>query len=82
MTPFERNIEIWRQLWRVVEASDLLIQIVDARNPDAFYCEDLFAYAKELSTAKNTLLLVNKADLLTSNQRYSDYWYSLLTCND
>ena len=31
-TPFEKNIEVWRQLWRVLERSDMLLQIVDARN--------------------------------------------------
>lgn len=24
LTPFEKNIDIWRQLWRVVERSDLV----------------------------------------------------------
>jgi large subunit GTPase 1 len=33
VTPFEKNIEVWRQLWRVLERSDLVCQIVDARNP-------------------------------------------------
>jgi hypothetical protein len=33
LTPFEKNIEVWRQLWRVVERSDLVVQIVDGRNP-------------------------------------------------
>jgi large subunit GTPase 1 len=25
ITPFEKNIEVWRQLWRVIEKSDVLI---------------------------------------------------------
>jgi len=33
LTPFEKNIEFWRQLWRVVEKSDVVVQVVDARNP-------------------------------------------------
>ena len=33
LTPFEKNIDVWRQLWRAVEKCDLLLQIVDARNP-------------------------------------------------
>ena len=28
--------EFWRQLWRVIERSDLVIQIVDSRNPLLF----------------------------------------------
>jgi len=30
MTPFERNLDIWRQLWRVVERSELVVQIGEA----------------------------------------------------
>lgn len=85
LTPFERNIEVWRQLWRVVERSHLLVQIVDARNPLRFRCEDLEYYVQSIpaDTAdlvhtqhikgfrgpRRTLLLINKADLLNDEQR-------------
>uniref|UniRef100_A0A3Q3AAD0 Large subunit GTPase 1 homolog n=1 Tax=Kryptolebias marmoratus TaxID=37003 RepID=A0A3Q3AAD0_KRYMA len=69
LTPFERNLEFWRQLWRVIERSDVVIQIVDARNPLLFRCVDLELYVKEVSPHKVNLLLVNKADLLTREQR-------------
>ena len=39
MTPFEKNIEFWRQLWRVVEKSDVVVQVVDARNPLLYLSE-------------------------------------------
>ncbi|KAF5095742.1 hypothetical protein DV451_004548 [Geotrichum candidum] len=72
LTPFERNIEVWRQLWRVVERSDLVVQIVDARNPLFFRSIDLENYVKELDGGrKKNLLLINKADLLTFEQRKS-----------
>ncbi|RAL10031.1 ribosome biogenesis GTPase LSG1 [Aspergillus homomorphus CBS 101889] len=76
MTPFERNLEVWRQLWRVIERSDLVVQIVDARNPLHFRSEDLEAYVKELDPKKQNLLLVNKADMLTEKQRatWADYF--------
>lgn len=48
LTPFERNIEVWRQLWRVVERAHLVIQIVDARNPLRFRCEDLERYVESV----------------------------------
>jgi len=70
LTPYERNLEIWRQLWRVVEKSDLIVQIVDARNPLIFRSEDLERYVKENGEEKKNLLLINKADMLTINQRY------------
>jgi len=69
LTPYERNLEIWRQLWRVVERSDLVVQIVDARNPLVFRSEDLERYVKENGEEKKNLLLINKADMLTVNQR-------------
>lgn len=69
LTPFERNIEVWRQLWRVVERSDVVVQIVDARNPLLFRSEDLERYVSEVDTRKENLLLINKADLLTLKQR-------------
>ena len=76
MTPFERNLEVWRQLWRVIERSDLVVQIVDARNPLLFRSEDLENYVEEVDVRKKNLLLVNKADMLTVKQRraWADYF--------
>lgn len=33
LTPFEKNLEVWRQLWRVLERSDIVVQ---ARQPTYF----------------------------------------------
>jgi large subunit GTPase 1 len=94
LTPFERNIGVWRQLWRVLERSQLVVQIVDARNPLRFRCEDLEAYVGDIEGPegekgssgvkgdegkkgkRKSLLLVNKADLLTRCQRikWADYF--------
>ncbi|XP_018355667.1 PREDICTED: large subunit GTPase 1 homolog [Trachymyrmex septentrionalis] len=69
LTPYERNLEFWRQLWRVVERSDVIVQIVDARNPLLFRCEDLERYVKEINSDKLNMILLNKADFLTDEQR-------------
>ncbi|KAJ1950639.1 hypothetical protein EC988_004314, partial [Linderina pennispora] len=76
LTPFERNLEVWRQLWRVLERSHLVVQIVDARNPLLFRSQDLEMYVRELDPRKKTLLLINKADMLTDRQRtiWADYF--------
>uniref|UniRef100_A0A8C9VH74 Large subunit GTPase 1 homolog n=1 Tax=Scleropages formosus TaxID=113540 RepID=A0A8C9VH74_SCLFO len=70
LTPYERNLDFWRQLWRVIERSDVVVQIVDARNPLLFRCPDLESYVKEVSPDKENMLLLNKADLLTREQRH------------
>lgn len=72
ITPFEKNLEVWRQLWRVIEKSDLVCQILDARNPLLFRCPDVEKYVKEVDTRKRVLLIINKADLLTKRQRF--FW--------
>ncbi|KAF9107228.1 hypothetical protein BGX29_006914 [Mortierella sp. GBA35] len=76
LTPFERNIEVWRQLWRVIERSHLIVQIVDARNPLFFRSTDLETYVAEVDPRKRNLLLINKADYLTVKQRkhWADYF--------
>lgn len=65
LTPFEKNLHVWRQLWRVVERSDVVVQIVDARNPLLYYCPDLRRYAAD-EMRRTHVLVVNKADLLSS----------------
>lgn len=45
------------------------MQIVDARNPLLFRCEDLECYVKEVDASKENVILINKADLLTAEQR-------------
>ena len=27
LTPFEKNLEVWRQLWRVLERSHIVVQV-------------------------------------------------------
>lgn len=64
----------------MLERSHLVVQIVDARNPLRFRCEDLESYVLDVEgnegeegTGKGkrkSMLLINKADLLTATQRY------------
>ena len=76
ITPFEKNLSVWKQLWSVVDKCQLLIQIVDCRNPFFFYSADLERYIKELDPNKNYLLLLNKADFLDEDQikHWNDYF--------
>lgn len=65
ITPFEKNLEVWKQLWRVIEKSELLLQIVDARNPFFYYSEDLEKYIDSIDGNKEFILCINKADYLS-----------------
>ncbi|CAB3260277.1 unnamed protein product [Arctia plantaginis] len=67
VTPYERNLELWKQLWRTLEKSDVVLLLLDARNPLLFRCADLEQYAKEEKC--KCILLLNKADLINEYER-------------
>lgn len=75
VSPFEKNLEVWRQLWRVVERSDVVCQITDARNPLLFVCRDLIQMAEE--SGKTSVVVLNKSDLLSEKQK--EIWSKNLT---
>ncbi|KAG8348874.1 putative GTP-binding protein [Trypanosoma vivax] len=80
MTPYEKNLEVWRQLWRVTERADIVMLILDARNPLVFRCADFEASVRETRNKagkpKKVIFLLNKSDLLTEKQRrvWADYF--------
>ncbi|KAL3942437.1 MAG: hypothetical protein SGBAC_003360 [Bacillariaceae sp.] len=80
VTPFEKNLEIWRQLWRVMERCSCIVQIVDARNPLFYLSKDLRKYATE-ELGKPMILLVNKSDYLSPRQRQAWHEYFSLPEN-
>ena len=75
VTPYEKNLHVWRQLWRVLERSSIVLQIVDGRNPLFYLSEDLRKYAMD-ELGKPMLMIVNKSDYLTERQRkvWSEYF--------
>lgn len=62
MSYFELNLETWRQLWRVLEMSDILSIIVDVRYSVLMFPPYLYNYiTKDLK--KDVILVINKVDL-------------------
>lgn len=59
---FELNIETWRQLWRVLEISDVLLMIVDIRYPVLMFPPYLYKYVTK-TLGKDMILVLNKIDL-------------------
>ncbi|KIY67195.1 P-loop containing nucleoside triphosphate hydrolase protein [Cylindrobasidium torrendii FP15055 ss-10] len=60
-TYFERNIEVWRQLWRVTEISQIILVLLDSRCPLLHYPPSLAEYLT-LSKRKHILVLT-KVDI-------------------
>ncbi|XP_011312096.1 guanine nucleotide-binding protein-like 1 isoform X2 [Fopius arisanus] len=59
---FEFNLETWRQLWRVLEMSDVLLIIVDIRYPVLMFPPYLYTYVTN-DLKKEMILVLNKIDL-------------------
>lgn len=62
LSHFEHNLETWRQLWRVLEMSDVILLIVDIRHPVLQLSPAVYHYITgELK--KYIILVLNKVDL-------------------
>lgn len=59
---FELNLETWRQLWRVLEMSDIVLFIVDIRFPALMFPPSLYTHIVE-EVGKEIILVLNKIDL-------------------
>jgi ribosome biogenesis GTPase A len=62
VSTFELNLETWRQLWRVIEMSDVLLMVVDCRYPAAMLPPSLYEHLRSLG--KDMLVVLNKVDLV------------------
>uniref|UniRef100_UPI003AABA097 guanine nucleotide-binding protein-like 1 isoform X2 n=1 Tax=Centroberyx gerrardi TaxID=166262 RepID=UPI003AABA097 len=62
LSHFEHNLETWRQLWRVLEMSDVILLIVDIRHPVLQFPPALYHYITG-DLQKQVVLVLNKADL-------------------
>lgn len=73
---FEQNLETWRQLWRVVERSDVLVLVADIRYPALHFVPGLYDRMRELG--KGMVLALNKCDLVSEHllNAWKDYFAS------
>ncbi len=56
---FEHNLEVWRQLWRVLERSSLLVLLMDARCPYLHFHATLYYHIRR-SIGKPVILCFTK----------------------
>ena len=55
---------IWGELHKVVDSSDVVIQVLDSRDPSGTRCRYLEKFMKRQCPHKHMILLLNKADLI------------------
>ena len=60
------NLETWRQLWRVLEISDIVLLIVDIRFPSLHFSPAFYHYCTD-KLDKDVILVLNKIDLVPTS---------------
>ncbi|XP_022874763.1 nuclear/nucleolar GTPase 2-like isoform X2 [Olea europaea var. sylvestris] len=65
-TMFEKgqSKRIWGELYKVIDSSDVVVQVLDARDPQGMRCYHLERHLKEHCKHKHMILLLNKCDLV------------------
>ncbi|WJX73417.1 Nuclear/nucleolar GTPase 2 [Trifolium repens] len=65
-TMFEKgqSKRIWGELYKVIDSSDVVVQVIDARDPQGTRCYHLEKHLKENCKHKHMVLLLNKCDLI------------------
>lgn len=61
---FEQNLNVWRQLWRTVEFSHVVLLILDARFPLFFFSYALYEYVTQ-TLRRPMIIVLNKSDLVS-----------------
>ncbi|KAF9469566.1 NUC091 domain-containing protein [Collybia nuda] len=55
---------IYGELYKVIDSSDVILHILDARDPLGTLCESVLDYVKKEKSHKQVVLIINKCDLV------------------
>ncbi|KAG6335457.1 hypothetical protein ID866_3631 [Astraeus odoratus] len=55
---------IYGELYKVIDSSDVILHILDARDPLGTMCESVLQYLKKEKAHKHVVLVINKCDLV------------------
>jgi nuclear GTP-binding protein len=69
---------IWNELYKVIDSSDVVIHVLDARDPLGTRCHSVEKYIREEAPHKHLLFLLNKCDLVPTNVAVSINSFSFL----
>jgi nuclear GTP-binding protein len=57
---------IWNELYKVIDSSDVILHILDARDPDGTRCRSVEKYIRTEAPHKHLVFVLNKVDLVPS----------------
>ena len=79
VSPFEKNIEVWKNFTFILHQCDIIVQVIDARNVNFFWNNDICSYVNTIDKDKICLALISKCDLITcsESEAIAEYFSSL-----
>lgn len=63
-TIMKEGKKYYREMKKVLEASDIILEVLDARDPESCRCRRIEAEALAMSGNKKIILVLNKIDLV------------------
>ncbi len=64
---YSPNCRIWNELYKVIDSSDVVIHVLDARDPQGTRCRSVESYIKTEAPHKHLLFVLNKCDLVPTS---------------
>ena len=66
---------IYGELYKVIDSSDVILHVLDARDPFGTMCESVLEYLRKEKAHKQVVLIINKCDLVPSWVTVSIIYY-------
>ena len=72
---------IWNELYKVIDSSDVVIHVLDARDPEGTRCRSVEKYIREEAPHKHLIFVLNKCDLVPTGVAVSCPFYLCYLCD-
>lgn len=66
---------IWNELYKVIDSSDVVIHVLDARDPEGTRCRSVEKYIREEAPHKHLIFVINKCDLVPTKIAVSQEFF-------